>query len=83
MPLKRDAIVPERLCRFALNQFRWSWVSEFRTDHPPPLALFLRVDMESGEIRVMVVHSRTTHITEQPERTVLWVTQMQATDETE
>ena len=43
----------------------------------------LRVDMDSGEIRVMVVHSRTTHITEQPERTVLWVTQMQATDETE
>jgi hypothetical protein len=39
--------------------------------------------MESGEIRVMVVHSRTTHITEQPERTVLWVTQMQATDDTE
>jgi hypothetical protein len=43
----------------------------------------LRVDMDSGEIRVMVVHSRTTHVTEQPERTVLWVTQMQATDETE
>ena len=43
----------------------------------------LRVDMETGEIRVMVVHSRTTHITEQPERTVLWVTQMQATDDTE
>ena len=40
----------------------------------------LRVDMESGEIRVMVVHSRTTHITEQPERTVLWVCLLYTSD---
>ena len=43
----------------------------------------LRVDMEGGEVRAMVVHSRTTHITEQPERTVLWVTQIKVSEDTE
>lgn len=36
----------------------------------------LRVDMDSGDVRVMVVHSRTVHITENPERTVLRVTEL-------
>jgi hypothetical protein len=36
----------------------------------------LRVDMDGGDVRVMVVHSRTTHVTEQPERTVLRVTEL-------
>jgi len=34
----------------------------------------LQVDMEDGRVRVMVVHSRTVHLTEIPERTVLRVT---------
>ncbi len=36
----------------------------------------LRVEMDGGEIRVMVVHSRTVHITENPERTVLRVSEL-------
>lgn len=37
----------------------------------------LRVNMEDGRVRIMIVHSRTTHITEQPERTVLRVTEIE------
>lgn len=36
----------------------------------------LRVEMEGGSIRMMVVHSRTVHITENPERTVLRVSEL-------
>ena len=36
----------------------------------------LRVDMEGGDVRVMVVHSRTVHVTENPERTVLRVSEL-------
>lgn len=36
----------------------------------------LRIDMEGGEVRVMVIHSRTVHVTENPERTVLRVTEL-------
>jgi hypothetical protein len=36
----------------------------------------LQVSMEDGSVRVMVVHSRTTHVTEDPERTVLRVTEL-------
>ena len=37
----------------------------------------LRVNMEDGRVRIMIVHSRTTHITEKPERTVLRVTEIE------
>jgi len=37
----------------------------------------LRVDMDGGQVRVMVVHSRTVHVTENPERTVLRVTELE------
>jgi len=36
----------------------------------------LQVNMEDGRVRVMVVHSRTVHLTEIPERTVLRVTEL-------
>ena len=36
----------------------------------------LRVDMEGGDVRVIVVHSRTVHVTENPERTVLRVSEL-------
>ena len=38
----------------------------------------LQVSMEDGSIRVMVVHSRTRHVTENPERTVLRVAELDA-----
>jgi hypothetical protein len=37
----------------------------------------LRVNMEDGRVRIMIVHSRTTHVTETPERTVLRVTEIE------
>ena len=37
----------------------------------------LRVNMEDGRVRIMIVHSRTTHVTEKPERTVLRVTEIE------
>ena len=36
----------------------------------------LQVNMEDGRVRVMVVHLRTVHLTENPERTVLRVTEL-------
>ena len=36
----------------------------------------LQLDMEDGRVRVMVVHWRTVHLTEIPERTVLRVTEL-------
>ena len=44
------------------------------TDVGPPDVL--RVDMDGGDVRVMVIHSRTVHLTEIPERTVLRVTEL-------
>ena len=37
----------------------------------------LRVNMQDGRVRIMIVHSRTTHVTETPERTVLRVIEIE------
>ncbi len=37
----------------------------------------LRVNMQDGRVGIMIVHSRTTHVTETPERTVLRVIEIE------